>query len=50
MAGWGKGIPGNVEPAVAGQELVGIGRGAKEFHELSKLLWVSRANVGCLTE
>ena len=50
MAGWGKGIPRNVEPAVAGQELVGVGRGAEKFHKLSELLWVSRTDIGCLTD
>ena len=50
MAGRGEGIPGNVEPVGAGQELVGEGVTAEEFHELSKLLWVSRANVGGLPD
>ena len=48
---WGaEGIPRDVEPAVASQELVGIGAGAKEVDKALELLGVARADVGGLTE
>ena len=43
-----EGIPGNVEPTGAGQELVGVFTGAKEVNKALELLRVTRANVGGL--
>jgi hypothetical protein len=45
-----EGIPRDVEPAVASQELVGIGAGAKEVDKALELLWVFGADVGGLTK
>ena len=48
---WGaEGIPRDVEPAVASQELVGIGAGAKEVNKALELARVLRANVGSLAK
>ena len=49
VAGLGEGIPGDVEPAGARQQLVGIGAGLEEFHEALELRWVLRADIGSLT-
>ena len=49
MAGRTEGIPGDVEPAGAGQELVGILTGPKELHEALELLRGLGADVGSLT-
>ena len=48
MAGLGEGVPGDVEPAGARQQLVGVRRGLEEIHEALELGWVFRADVGCL--
>ena len=50
MAGWGEGIPGDVEPAVAGEELVGVLADLQELHELPELGCVARADVGSLAD
>ena len=50
MAGRREGRPGNVEPAAAGQELVGLRVVLQEVYQLLKLLRVLRAYVGGLTE
>ena len=48
---WGaEGIPRDVEPAVAGEELVGIFTGLEEGDEALELLGVARADVGGLTD
>ena len=44
-----EGTPGDVEPAIAREELVGVRRGLEEIHEALELGWVLRADVGCLT-
>ena len=46
MTGLGKGVPGKVEPTVAGEELVGVLADLQELHELPELGWVARADVG----
>ena len=48
MSGRGEGIPRDVEPAVAGKELVSIGVGAKEVDEVLELTRVLGADVGGL--
>lgn len=50
VSGWAEWIPGDVEPAVAGEELVGMLPILEEVHECRELLWVGRTNVGSLTE
>lgn len=48
---WGaEGIPRDVEPAGGGQQLVGIGAGAKKVDKALELLGVARADVGSLTK
>jgi hypothetical protein len=48
---WGaEGIPRDVEPAIAGQELVGIFTGFEEGDEALELLGVARADVGSLAK
>ena len=42
--------PGDVKPAGAGQELVGVFTGAKEVHEALELAGVLGANVGSLAK
>ena len=49
VAGAGEGGPGNVEPAVAGEQLVGVGVCPQERHEEVELCRVPRSDVGCLT-
>ena len=49
MAGLDEGIPGDVEPGGARQQLVGVRRGLEEIHEALELSRVGRADVGCLT-
>jgi len=44
-----EGVPGDVEPAIARQQLVGIGAGLEEIHEALELRGVLRADVGSLT-
>ena len=50
MARWTEGAPRNVEPAVAGQELVGIRAGAEEVHQTLELARILGADVGSLTK
>ena len=47
VAGLTEGSPGDVEPAVAGQELVGEGVGLQEGDQTLKLGGVLGADVGC---
>ena len=49
MAGRGEGIPGDVEPGGARQQLVGIGAGLEEIHEALELRGVLRTDIGSLT-
>ena len=46
VAGDAEGCPGDVEPAVAGEELVGEVVGLQVFHEWPELGWVFRPDVG----
>ena len=50
VAGLGEGVPGNVEPVGAGEELVGEVVVAQEVDEPLELCWIFRANVGGLTD
>ena len=50
MAGSGEGRPGDVEPAGASEELVGIFTIAEERDQALELGWVLGADVGGLTE
>ncbi len=50
VAGWGDGTPGDVEPAGAGEELVGQIVSLEEGHEALELLRVLGADVGGLAE
>ena len=50
MAGRGEGVPGDVEPAGAGQELVGEGVCIQELNKALELGGVFGANVGSLAE
>ena len=50
MAGLGEGVPGEVEPTVAGQELVGVLAGFQIFHELPEVCRAFRADVGGLAD
>ncbi len=50
MAGWGDGAPGDVEPPVAGEELVGQIVSLEEGHEALELLRVLGADVCGLAE
>ena len=50
MSWRGEGIPRDVEPAVASQELVGVLTGAKKVHEALELAGVLGANVGSLAK
>ena len=45
-----KGTPGDVEPAIAGEQLVGEFVSLEEVHEALELLRVLGANVGSLAE
>ena len=49
MAGLGEGVPGDVEPGGAGEELVCEGIGFEEVDETLELRWIFRADVGSLT-
>ena len=49
VSGLGEGVPGDVEPGGARQELVGVGAGLKECHEALELGRILRADVSCLT-
>ena len=50
VAGWGDWVPGNVEPAGAGEELVGVLPFLEEIHELRELSRVLGIDVGSLTD
>ena len=50
MAGRREGIPGDVEPAVAGQQLVGVFADLQEFDEIPELRGILRPDVGSLAE
>ena len=50
MAGLAEGRPRNVKPAVAGQQLVGIGTVAEEVDQALELLRVLGADVGSLSQ
>ena len=50
VSGLGEGVPGDVEPAGARQQLVGVRRGLEEIHEALELSRVARADVGSLAE
>ena len=49
MSGLREGVPGDVEPAGARQQLIGEGRGLEEIHEALELRGVLRADIGSLT-
>ena len=48
MAGLGEGVPGDVEPGGAGEELVCEGIGFEEVDETLELSWILRTDVGSL--
>ena len=50
VAGWGEGSPGDVEPAVGGEELVGEGVSLQERNEALELGGVLGADVGSLAK
>ena len=50
MAGLGERPPGDVEPAVAGEKLVGEFVSLEEVHEALELLRIAGADVGSLAE
>jgi hypothetical protein len=50
VAGWGEGVPGDVEPAGTGEELVGHIVSLEEGHEALELLRVLGADVGGLAK
>ena len=50
VAGEGEGIPGNVEPAGAGEQLVGQIVSLEEVHEALELAGVLGADVGSLAK
>ena len=50
VTGWGEGSPGDVEPAVGGEELVGEGVGLQERNEALELGGVLGADVGSLPQ
>ena len=49
IAGFGEGSPGDVEPTIAGEELVGVFMVAEEVDQALELLWVLGTDVGSLT-
>ncbi len=49
MAGWTEGCPRDVKPAIAGQELVGMGLGFQKRDQALELGWVFGADVGSAT-
>ena len=49
VAGLGEGVPGDVEPGGARQQLVGVRRGLEECHEALELGRILRADIGSLT-
>lgn len=50
VAGFGEGSPRDMEPAVAGQKLVGVFAGAEEVNQALELARVLRTDVGSLAE
>ena len=50
MARGGKGVPRDVEPGGAGEELVGEGVGLEEVDEALELSWILRTDIGSLTD
>ena len=50
MAGVGERTPGEVEPAIAGEQLVGVGARLEVVHQSPELGWILRADIGCLTD
>ena len=50
MAGLGERTPGDVEPAIAGEQLVGQIVSLEEIDQALELLRVARADVGSLAE
>ena len=48
MARLGEGIPGNVEPGLGGEELVGEGVGLEEVDEALELSWILRTDISSL--
>ena len=45
-----EGVPRYVEPAIAGEELIGVGVCLQEIYQALELLRVTGANVGSLAE
>ena len=50
MSWLGEGVPGDVEPACAGQELVGVFPVLEELHKFGELRRIFRADIGSLTD
>ena len=50
IAGLGEGVPRDVGPAVASQEMDGIGAGAEKVDKALELLGIFGADVGGLTK
>ena len=50
MSGLREWLPGDVEPAGAGQQLVGVVAMAQEIDQALELDWIFGANVGSLAE
>ena len=50
VAGWGERAPGDVEPAVAGEELVGMLTLLEEFHQTPEPSRIFRSDVSRLTD
>ena len=48
-AGLAEGVPRDVEPVEAGEQLVGVLAGLEEVHEALELLRVHRPDIGSLT-
>ena len=48
-AGLAEGVPRDVEPVTAGEQLVGVLAGLEEVHEALELLRVHRPDIGSLT-
>ena len=48
VARLGEGIPGNVEPGLGGEELVGEGVGLEEVDEALELSWILRTDISSL--
>ena len=50
MAGLGEGVPGDMEPAVTGKELIGEGVALEEIDEALELSWIFGTDVSSLAE